>query len=792
MDNQIQTLVEMGFSRDQAVDALKSSNNDLTKAIAYLFGEVDDTGAGTNASPYVVESAPIDSYDSVNVSNPQDLPEFLAQYASPEAMEAPALPGRYNEGYYTNEVSRGGNSIDNATSNAVHGDNNAVHVDHDDMDDVGDIDDEDMDVVIEIDENYDHGPNVKTEGHLFPVVLCGSTKYRYWASMVAILAQFSPFAEPLLSSDATTDFVSELQRIVYFLRNFRKSNRWYISADPLVAQLVDTSDSDVAAAYTDEEAVLNAYEFMMQQHQQLRTVLESLVESVEENISKELTVLEIDSDTRRNNLYNTLNELFWQRGFVKLGQIKYKQVAPVVTYQLIGESTNYSVPFELQETVYPEIYSDIAEKAVEREVKQMREAEVSLQAVTRKLMELNFFEGKKILSLLRQAVGALGGVNGHNNKALGDESLKGKCNGNVQGNEMVGNEGLENDVNDNMVSRAKEVSESAVNGCEKGARELSALGHQIEGARLAQIGKQNALRKQALGEQLGQYDEIPAECNLKPYDLLGVICGDDHYYVRQDLDTYLRMDERTLVDFEDVEVDVAHLTRRGSHLITLVYGQREGCATLDDDESEEESKNSKNEDDQEYGKEENKEEDMNNDSKLEASKNLKETQDSQGNRESIISSTSENSLPNQTPIESNYESSGSHTDGHERIPHLGTSQSQGHCEVESASLAAVSTPSTDSTTFKNASTNSGTNSNLTSRPSSITIPNASSNTPSNPNSPYTSEESDVSKNLPVSSSKVHSGSPGADPLAATIKPVVAQLIVDQFRADEDSAPIRLD
>lgn len=542
MEDHIQTLVEMGFSQDQAVSALQSSGNDLTKAIAYLFGEVDDKGSGTQMSPYVVESAPIDSYDSINISNPQDLPEFLSQYASAEAMEAPMLPDRYpdNESYQDYDYNS-------------YGINENMNVDNEpDETDQYDAEGSEMDQYDAHEDDLE--PNIKTEGHLFPVVACSSRKYQFWASMVAILAQFTPFADHVLATEAGSPFVSELQRIVYFIRNFHRSSRWYISADPLVSQLVAGGSSD---EYSDEEAVLNAYEYMMLQQNLLRGVLESLVESVEEDITKELTVVEIDSDTRRNNLYHTLNELFWQKGFVKFGHIKYTRVAPVVTYQLVGESTSYSMPFELQETIYPEIYSARAEEAVGREVMQMHEAERSLQTVTRSLMDVNFFEGKKILSLLRQAGAELARSNNERKFEIGIEEKE-----------------------------TEEEKEKKVGGCEtareNATEDLAQLARTIENARATKVVHQNSLRKLAMGDHLGSYDGIAQECNLQPYDLLGVICGESRYYVRQDIDTYVQLDERMLVSFDDVQEDVTRITRHGLHLVTLVYGQREGCATVED------------------------------------------------------------------------------------------------------------------------------------------------------------------------------------------------------------------
>lgn len=508
----------MGFTHDQAADALKNCGNDLTKAIAYLFGEVEEPkGTGTQASPYIVDTMPVDSYDSVQVSNPQDLPDFLGQYTSSEAMEAATMADRYPSvgyDYSTHEEAR----IERPASSQSSGSS--------------------MDIAAEIEDNTepDYGPNVKTEGHLFPKVVISKPNLQYWVALVNMLARFAPFADPVLAEENPTPFIAELQRLVYYIRNFRDSSRWYISADELAAALPsDYNDED----YFGDEVILGAFEQIKSELELLSPVFESFVESVEEQLCKDLMVLEIDADVRRSNLYHTLNVLFWEKNFVKFGQIKYKEVAPLVTYQLIGDSTSYSVPFELQETIYPEVYSDKALLAVENEVKKMREAETSLQQVSRNLMDLNVFEGKRITSLLRQSTQAL------------DRA-------------------------------SKEVPEI----CD--ARDdLAQLTHGLDLARTTELGQQTEIRRQAAGEELGKYEKIAGECNLQPYQLLGVILSEAHYYVRLDFDSYLRMDEQIVVDFEDVASIVEQMTRRDNHLVTLMYGVKEGLPAEFEDSEEE-------------------------------------------------------------------------------------------------------------------------------------------------------------------------------------------------------------
>lgn len=657
MDNQIQTLIEMGFSHDQAAQALASSGNDLTKAIGYLFGEADDKGAGTQASPYIVDTVPVESYDSVQVSNPQDLPEFLSHYSAEASgtVLPPSLPLRYHEydevkrskqevprnkqpqraQYERFEVKNvsdsgsdvGGRRVNNSDFKAKYnpgynsshstsqvdysayntcsesfdstrfGQTISEHAherpvgdyssdsDSDDMGASGDIgnigatrkfqdsDDsrsEDMDSA---------QANIKS-GQLFPTVVVSGMRAQLWVPLLSILARFEPFAAAVLGNENPSPFVAQVQSIVDFIRNFRRSEHWYVSADKLVAML----PSDLADDYTDDEAVLSVFEHLISEQPNVRPLLESLVESVEENISKDLVVLEIDSDTRRNTLYRTLDELFWQKGFVKLGLIKYKKVAPLVTYQLVGDAATYSVVFELQETIYPEVYSDKALLAVEREVGRLKHAETALHAATRKLMDLNFFEGKKIGGFLRQAAQALGKAAGNGNSrdpGAGSQSV-----------DLIGISEGESATHTGASGSGSQSSASS--SAAAASADLELLIGQIDAERSSQIDAQARLRRLAAGESLESYDSIAAECHLAPYDLLGVIFSESRYYVRFDSDAYVRWDG-TVADFEDVQVDVALETRRGSHLVTLVYGERSGCPTGESDSESDEDEREKNE-----------------------------------------------------------------------------------------------------------------------------------------------------------------------------------------------------
>lgn len=542
-ESQILTLMEMGFAREQAIEALENTNNDLTKAIAFLFGEVDEPqGTGTEQEPINVDSQQeygqysglYDSYptSTVSLSNPQDLPEFLHRPTSPisRPFHNPNQPS--TEFIENRHVERNDSSSSSSSSN------NDVTMDSDSssFDDIP--------------------PNVKGPGHLVPVILSRMPGFRYWIPIVSILCHNKQFVEAVLgtqlkqpqsdslidleepkvtpdketamesSSSASTnaslpefDFVEELKKIVSFVQNFHSSHEWYISADNLFRSVPVALRSD-EYMMSEEEIIVNVFKCIMQKIPDSKPLLESFVESTEEEITKGLTVLEIDVDTRKTNVYETLNELFWQRGFSKLGSIKYQSVAPVVTLHLMADDSNYATPFTVDEKIYPEIYGERVLPIIQREVDKMQEAEQERRGVSKNLMDLNVFEGKRLTSVLRQTTDAVGTV------------------------------------------------------LEEAQEDLTQLTKKLEEMRNNDVQKQRELTDLILGKHMRDFSFVHAEVgDLKSYELQGVIFSDSFYYFRSE-GAWVKMESGEIVDFERLAADVSVLTRRGTQPVTLVYAEQ--------------------------------------------------------------------------------------------------------------------------------------------------------------------------------------------------------------------------
>nr|PIS58551.1 hypothetical protein B9J08_001051 [[Candida] auris] len=558
IESQIKTLMEMGFPRDQAVKALKVTGHDANKAIAYLFGEFEEPqGNGTENAPIEIDDPPVqvnlppqpqshqhqEQFDTVDVKVPDGLPDYLGQFVDSgtsslaqassrgDEFQPPPIPSaprpqvadltRNSTEFIEVEGRSEPSSYRNYSSNSSSDDEGDGRPDYRGNVALSDSSSNMSECSI---------PNVKTEGHLVPVLRKKIWGYRYWVSVLSILSRSKHFSEVVMSvpEETVTPFIEELQKIVDFVQNFKRYKEWYMLVDGLLrATGPNVPQEDVSPG---EEAINNIYKELTDAIPDLKSVLASLVESVEENISNEIPVLEVDPDIRKQTLYQTLNGQFWEQNFTNLGVVKYNRISPVVTIHLINEDDYNSQPFFVDEYFYPEIYSDKALKEVQRHVSLLREVEHERRALSRSLIDLNFFEGKRLGNLLRQATEVLKSENG-----------------------------------------------------EAGA-DLEQLTNSVNELRERTVERQTQANKTSEQNQFSHFrDVIRALPNLNRYRLQGIIMNDEWYYVRQ-RDVWVKMDVCELVDFELVISDVRNCTMRGSQPVTLLYVNAEGEPAWTDSE----------------------------------------------------------------------------------------------------------------------------------------------------------------------------------------------------------------
>lgn len=491
----IQTLIEMGFSEAQAIGALNASKDDLNKAIVFLFGEADEIGSASEQQPVHMEQMQSGNFGSVAILNPSDIPDFLNISQTELSIEKAELLTLLDHN----------SSIQESIS-----DLNCAQEKVDGVCRVSEAELVDAESVL--DEPFP--PSEKSESHQFPVILNKVRALRAWVPLISILSNFHPFVQSLEKSESKEPLVKELLKIAKHFTSFAESSLWYVTTEGLAEYLpVDFPH----AGYADDEMLLNMMTFLKTLEPVLKPLFESTVESVEDNIHNELVVLEIESESRMSTIYETLNELFWQKDYEFFGKIKYSYVAPLVMYQLEHDESTTCTPFELQETFYPEIYSDKALKYVEEELESMASAEQKYQEVNKKLMELNFFLGMRVDSLLQTAASLLAS---HSPESASDlEHL------------------------------------------------IGTLGHQ----RAEEIERQKTYKLEASPLRLKLFDRLVSRNpDLQSYTLLGVILSETQYFMRYN-GSWINMATTTATDFAAVKRYVEVASRVGPHLITLIY-----------------------------------------------------------------------------------------------------------------------------------------------------------------------------------------------------------------------------
>lgn len=493
----------MGFSRKQAIEALEATGNDVTNAIAHLFGDLPP------APPSLpLRDSSVQPQTSVQIRNPNEIPQFVGEYASSAGSDPfadyPSLqkPG-YSEEWDANETTiKESDEVD------------LVHIEDQNGSESVSIQQEiERSDTLDSDMSFALPENIKTERNLFPMILAKDQKNKCWPPLLSILCSYLPFAKAVLEADATDDVVKDLQRIVYFFMHYSESKRWYIDASRITEAFLREANFQ----FMDEEVVLRMIEKLVATVPTLRDIFVTLIETSDDENKADLMVLEVESDSRLPTLYETLNEMIWHKDFSMLGCVKFDTVAPLMTYQLVCDEETYTTPFDLCEIHYPEIYSALYVDTIKEQIELIKQAQTAHHELARKLMGLNFFEGKRI---------------------------------------------------DNMLDASKTALANLSNGV---SEDLSSLKSQLSELRTTELANQSKYKETASPERLKSFDKIIlANPQLKAYILIGVIISESKFYVRSN-NQWIQMEDNEAIEFDEVKEIVRDVSRRGPHVITLIY-----------------------------------------------------------------------------------------------------------------------------------------------------------------------------------------------------------------------------
>jgi hypothetical protein len=398
----IKQLMDMGFSREMASDALAKSGNDSERAVAFLFGEATEDNQPQEPMPASYNSTTdtanemIKYEDTVAIRNPQDIPPLVPggnfmNYGESnlKEFETPDYGYQYDD-FESNDSSIFETGILEQRSNFVRQENTPPVI---------------LPTHANIIGNY-LVPLVMMFSQLkrFEAILYENTSFDEWNYDQNWFKQKLVIEPPQDSDVNTSIFHAELQRMIAFLSDL--SERAFITSDNLV--LYFTHDVRSPMTYPSgediEECIKRFYITLNESNVKFDGLFKSVVESTTEEAKNDFYSFVIDSESRRANIYESLNSLFWTDD-ENIGNIRFVEVAPVLTFQLYGDEDSYQVePFEIQEEFYPEIYSDKYAEMINNLHQQRKNITQERIHLTNDIMSINAFEGKIVRSFLTMSI----------------------------------------------------------------------------------------------------------------------------------------------------------------------------------------------------------------------------------------------------------------------------------------------------------------------------------------------------------------------------------------------------
>ncbi|EGV66449.1 hypothetical protein PSN45_002951 [Yamadazyma tenuis] len=343
----ISRLTDMGFTEEQSRRALTLANNDVEKAIGFLVGE------------------------SVEISNKEEVPDFTLLMSNQQ------------------------NSFDSEVPAYEYSTSHIIAV-SDDEGYEGAIDNSDSttpDITLQL-------PKPKPREDGVPPVIVSPNPSRYDLVASAILTALLQIDEvkAKLKLPSESSFLTKLKGLIDEVETGEN--------DYVVSNLAFPEDD----SNTIEEFIPNIYDAITEEYEEefnddsLKVLVKSTVQTSEDEASQDISVIEIETDTRYSDIYDSLNELFWGKDLENLDNITFANIGSVLTFCYNGEDmAYYKTPMKLRDTIYPQVYSkELVPKLMEMNNK-FTQLNHSKTELSNQLMKLSIFQGKRISAFLSQS-----------------------------------------------------------------------------------------------------------------------------------------------------------------------------------------------------------------------------------------------------------------------------------------------------------------------------------------------------------------------------------------------------
>lgn len=345
----ITPLTEMGFTAQQAMQALEASGNDMQKAIAFL---VDG----------VVQ-------DLVEITNKEDIPDLDLVRVNRDVSESPpSITASHGYSMEHLENSKDSNEYEMVPSSP------------------------DSIIMPEIIPKEDDEPAVLITPTL-------NRCNRLAGVFIRVLSQIDQFTNRI-SNAKNNKFLQQLNSIVQNLNT--SGDNYVLNQLNIPLQPGDDSQNEYV------QAILNAFEELYSDEfddDYMRKLLKSTVcvEDEGEEDVQDICVIEIETEHRFPNVHTTLNDLFWGTEYSQLGKIWLQEIGTLVCLSYASELTYWRFPLELSEEIYPGLYSKEATLEFLKLHKQNEGLSKQKAELSNKALNLLVFQGKKISSFLQQA-----------------------------------------------------------------------------------------------------------------------------------------------------------------------------------------------------------------------------------------------------------------------------------------------------------------------------------------------------------------------------------------------------
>lgn len=386
MNQKIQSLTDMGFSPDQAKEALTMTNNDVEKAIGFLLGEVSEP-----------------NYASISKDDVPDIEELKHKQVT--IYKSPSQSQEFGP------VNQGNHGNDSYEQDTYHQEN--VPPSLPSRDRVSEYDDNwsrPISSQVSISEQSDSDSELalpplkpRTEDEPIVILLPDSERFSNWIPiLIQGLCQIDE-VKYKLQRPLKSELGSKVKQIVDEMDNL---NHNYTLNDILLAN-EDMLDYD--------EFISKIYEVINELYEDeyddkfFQRLTKSKVQSlndVENGDETEhgLELFQIDSDSKYSSLYHTFNEMFWGKNLETLGDIQFTKTADIITILYLGDYGDYNdKPIMLTDIFYPDYYSDKQTPKIIEKHEKFKQLDSYKKELANKSMKLTVFQGKKINNFMEQS-----------------------------------------------------------------------------------------------------------------------------------------------------------------------------------------------------------------------------------------------------------------------------------------------------------------------------------------------------------------------------------------------------